>query len=78
MFIYDDSRLTAVNKDRIRALYIDRVESAKAYSQEDHDRMDVFYLRAFLGGRASVILSEVVGVENIPKLKERMNQITGK
>lgn len=76
MFIYDDDNETAVNTDRIRALFIDRIEHGKANTQEEHDRMDTFQLRAFMGGRVTVILNEVTGLENRPKLIDRMHQIT--
>ena len=76
MFIYDDDNETAVNTDRIRALYIERIGHGQAITKADHDRMDSFRLKAFMGGRVSVIITEVTGLENRPKLVDRMHQIT--
>ena len=75
MFIYSDDNI-AVNTDHIRALYIDRLENPKARMEEDHDKMDVFQLKAALGSRINVILSEARGIENRPKLEARMKEIT--
>ena len=77
MFIYSDDNI-AVNTDHIRALYIDCLENPKARTEEDHDKMDVFQLKAALGSRINVILSEVRGTENKPKLEARMKEISDK
>ena len=76
MFIYDDDNETAVNTDRIRALYIDRIEHGKAITKQEHEQMDTFQLKAYLGSRCVVVLNEVTGLENRPKLIDRMHQIT--
>ena len=76
MFIYDDHGLTTVNTSKIRVLYIDRIESATAHTAEEHDKQDVFKLKAYVGGRFTVILAEVTGKHNIPVLTAKMHQIT--
>lgn len=76
MFIYDDHGLTTVNTSKIRVLYIDRIESATAHTAEEHDEQDVFKLKAYVGGRFTVILSEVTGKHNVPSLIEKMHRIT--
>ena len=75
MFIYDDHGLTTVNTSKIRVLYIDRIESATAHTAEEHDKYDVFKLKANVG-KITVILSEVTGKHNVPVLTEKMHQIT--
>lgn len=76
MFIYDDYGLSAINKNKIRALYIDRIESATAQTAEDHDKRDAFRLKAYLGGRFTVTLAETIGKHNLPVLIKKMHQIT--
>lgn len=76
MFVYDDDGQTAINTDRIRVMYIDRSESPTAKTEAEHDRMDTFRLKAFMGNRVSVILTEVIGKDNVHILIERMHQIT--
>ena len=68
--------MAAANVNRIRMLYIDRVEDSRAYTDEQHDKMDIFRLRAALGSRIGVILCEVKGKENIPLLQQKMHEIT--
>lgn len=76
MFIYDNHGLTTVNTNKIRVLYIDRIESATAHTAEEHDKQDVFKLKAYVGGRFTVILEEVTGKHNISVLIEKMHRIT--
>ena len=76
MFVYDDDGQTAINTDRIRVMYIDRSESPTAKTEEEHDLKDTFRLKAFMGNRVSVILTEVIGKGNVHILIERMHQIT--
>lgn len=76
MFVYDYTGEVSVNVNRIRAFYIDRMDCLDAVTKEEHDMMDTFRLKAFCGGRFTIILEQVTGKHNIPVLVERMHQIT--
>ena len=75
MFTYSDDGI-AINIKQIRAMYIDRVEASQAFSKEEHNIMDLFQLKAYMGSRIVVTISEVTGIENRPKLEARMRHIT--
>ena len=76
MFIYDDDGQTAVNAGRIRLLYIDRIKNPVARTDEEHDKLDAFQLKAYVGDKVTAIISEVTGKDDVRHLIDRMHQIT--
>ena len=59
----------------IKKLFVERIPDDTAKTPEQHDKGDMFQLRAIMTTGGTRTFAEVMGVQNLPKLEETKKSI---
>ena len=59
----------------IKKLFVERIPDKTAKTQAQHDKADMFQLRAIMTTGGTRTFAEVMGVENLPELEKTKKSI---